>query len=161
MPISVVYTFEPNLYRSAPPILGKPCRAAARICRTAHSSIAPVRQSRQLIRPRLFFQQFALGVDLPVQIDDPATHPYPCQQFSRIKRLGQIVVSASGKTPYNTILLPLTGKHDDIGIRAIHLGADALAEFQSAEIRHIPVRNYNGWSVSGEKTKPFLAVLGE
>ena len=94
---------------------------------------APVRQSRQLIRPRLFFQQFALGVDLPVQTDDPATYPYPCQQFSRVKRLGQIVVSAGGQTLHYTLFLAVTSEHDDVGIGAIRLGADALAEFQSGE----------------------------
>ena len=104
---------------------------------------APVWQGCERIGMRHFFQQFVLAIDFAVQIDGTAPHSDACQQFARIERLGQVIISTRRQALYHFVLFRDARQHDDVGIGMLKISANVLAQLQSGEIRHHPVGDHD------------------
>src|SRR5208337_1236267 len=75
------------------------------------------------------------------QLENPAAHAYAGPQFSRLERLGDVIVCPSLHGSDEVFASRLRSENQDIGIRKALTGADAPAHLDAVHTRHHPIED--------------------
>jgi hypothetical protein len=93
-----------------------------------------------------------------VEIDDAATYFYTGLQFASMEGLGDIVIGSGSQALNDFFLVGVAAEEDYVGIDLSEVAAYALAEFNTAKIRHGPVGDYQVWLVFGKQIHGLAAI---
>jgi hypothetical protein len=118
-----------------------------------------VRQPRQVIRSRRFFQEPVFLLDLAVQIDNSSPHADTRQEFTRVERLGEIIIRSRSQSFHDAVFFRHAGQQNDVSVGALRIGPDTLAKLRPGRVRQHPVRDDHRWPAFLEETQRFLAAF--
>src|SRR5580700_2267656 len=120
-----------------------------------------VRQSGQGISECELLQQYVLGLELPMEFDNPAPHTHTGEELIGMEWLRQVVIGTGCQPLHKLVLLSDSGEDNEIGIGFSRMVPDVLAELYSGQVRHHPVRDYQGRLMFGKKINGFLTVFSK
>ena len=66
-------------------------------------------------------------------------HSYTSLQFSGMEGLGQVVIGSGGETFNHFLFVGVGSKENEVGVKLLVVAADALAQFDAADVGHAPV----------------------
>src|SRR5579872_451463 len=120
---------------------------------------AAVWQAGQRICQRQLLELTILGLELSVQINHPASYSHASHEFTRMEWFRQIVIRTS-RQPFDHLLFVGIASHqDEICIVLLKVATYPLTQFNSANIRHRPVRDDEGRAMFSKEIERLATIF--
>src|SRR5437763_11105755 len=95
-----------------------------------------------------------------MELDNATTHRHTGQEFTRVKRFGEIVICAGCQSADDVIFVCVASEQDYVSIRTL-VAADLGAQLDPGDTGHLPICDHQGRMMFGQEVAGLAAVFGK
>src|SRR4029077_13037480 len=114
-------------------------QGAAELARGPLYDGAAIGELGEFVGESELFKEAILGLDLAVKGDNAAPHSSAREEFIGVEGFREVLIRARLKALYDLRFFGYASEDDDVGEAVLKIGANALAQLDTAEVGHQPV----------------------